>query len=130
MDDTGREIGKARGVIPALYLSHGAPPLVDDELWVSQLVAWAGETGVHTVRTGTVRDAELDRYAARHALKDAMAYTTDLKTMTRALALIMGPEAVIVVKDVLQLDDADARKMKRWAIRALVEAARKPPARD
>ena len=30
-------------MIPALYLSHGAPPLVDDELWVSQLVAWAGE---------------------------------------------------------------------------------------
>lgn len=54
----------------------------------------------------------------------------DLKALTRALALIMGPEAVIVVKDVLQLDDADARKMKRWAIRALVEAARKPPARE
>jgi 4,5-DOPA dioxygenase extradiol len=30
-------------VIPALYLSHGAPPLVDDDLWVSQLAAWAGE---------------------------------------------------------------------------------------
>ncbi|SEH74677.1 Aromatic ring-opening dioxygenase, catalytic subunit, LigB family [Mycolicibacterium rutilum] len=28
---------------PALYLSHGAPPLVDDELWVSQLAAWARE---------------------------------------------------------------------------------------
>jgi 4,5-DOPA dioxygenase extradiol len=26
---------------PVLYLSHGAPPLVDDELWVSQLAAWA-----------------------------------------------------------------------------------------
>jgi len=26
---------------------------------------------------------------------------------------------------VLQLDDADARKVKRWAIRALVEAAMK-----
>jgi len=50
----------------------------------------------------------------------------DLKALTRALALIMGPESVIVVKDVLQLDDADARKVKRWAIRALVEAARKP----
>src|SRR5215208_6939091 len=25
---------------PALYLSHGAPPLVDDALWVSQLGAW------------------------------------------------------------------------------------------
>jgi 4,5-DOPA dioxygenase extradiol len=28
---------------PALFLSHGAPPLVDDELWVSQLAAWARE---------------------------------------------------------------------------------------
>jgi 4,5-DOPA dioxygenase extradiol len=29
--------------MPVLYLSHGAPPLVDDELWVSQLAAWADE---------------------------------------------------------------------------------------
>jgi 4,5-DOPA dioxygenase extradiol len=28
---------------PVLYLSHGAPPLVDDALWVSQLAAWARE---------------------------------------------------------------------------------------
>jgi hypothetical protein len=34
---------------------------------------------------------------------------------------------VIVSKDVLQLDDDDARKVKRWAIRALVEAAMKRP---
>ena len=27
---------------PALFLSHGAPPLVDDALWVSQLQRWAG----------------------------------------------------------------------------------------
>ncbi len=27
--------------LPALYLGHGAPPLVDDELWTSQLRAWA-----------------------------------------------------------------------------------------
>jgi AcrR family transcriptional regulator len=53
----------------------------------------------------------------------------DLKMLTRALALIVGTEATIVVKDVLQLDDAEARKMKRWAIRALVEAARRPDAR-
>lgn len=50
----------------------------------------------------------------------------DLKLLTRALALIIGTEAAIVVKDVLQLNDGDARKVKRWAIRALVEAARKP----
>jgi AcrR family transcriptional regulator len=53
-----------------------------------------------------------------------------LKVLTRALALIVGTEATIVVKDVLQLDDAEARKMKRWAIRALVEAARRPAAHD
>ncbi|MBW8801016.1 MAG: dioxygenase [Streptomyces sp.] len=26
---------------PALYLSHGAPPLADDALWTSQLAAWS-----------------------------------------------------------------------------------------
>ncbi|MCD2104516.1 class III extradiol ring-cleavage dioxygenase [Rhodococcus erythropolis] len=29
--------------MPALYLSHGAPPLVDSALWVEQLGAWAGD---------------------------------------------------------------------------------------
>jgi AcrR family transcriptional regulator len=48
-----------------------------------------------------------------------------LKTLSQALALIMGTEAMVVVKDVLQLSDAEARKVKRWAIRALVQAARK-----
>jgi 4,5-DOPA dioxygenase extradiol len=27
--------------LPALYLGHGAPPLVDDALWTSQLARWA-----------------------------------------------------------------------------------------
>jgi len=51
-----------------------------------------------------------------------------LKRLTHALALVIGTEAMVVCKDVLQLDDAEARKVRRWAIRALVEAARKPPA--
>lgn len=54
----------------------------------------------------------------------------DFKLLTTALALIMGTEAAIVTNDVLQLDDAEARKVKRWAIRALVEAARKPTVHD
>jgi 4,5-DOPA dioxygenase extradiol len=29
------------GRMPGIYLGHGAPPLVDDELWVTQLAAWA-----------------------------------------------------------------------------------------
>jgi AcrR family transcriptional regulator len=48
-----------------------------------------------------------------------------LDTLRKALALVIGTEAMVVCKDVLQLDDAEARKVKRWAIRALVEAARK-----
>jgi 4,5-DOPA dioxygenase extradiol len=28
-------------IMPALYLSHGAPMLLDDELWMSQLAAWS-----------------------------------------------------------------------------------------
>lgn len=50
---------------------------------------------------------------------------TDYPLLTRALALVIGTEAMVVFKDVLQLSDADARKVRRWAIRALVEAARK-----
>jgi hypothetical protein len=53
-----------------------------------------------------------------------------LKTLSKALALVIGTEAMVVFKDVLQLDDADARKVKRWAIRALVEAARKSRSSD
>ena len=62
---------------------------------------------------------------ARHQFKPA-----SLKTLSRALALIIGTEAMVVFKDVLQLEDAQARKVKRWAIRALVESARKAGATD
>lgn len=48
-----------------------------------------------------------------------------LRELMRALALVMGPEAFIVAKDVLQLDDTETRRLKVWVIRALVEAARK-----
>jgi len=31
----------ADGPMPALYLGHGAPPLLDDDLWMRQLFAWS-----------------------------------------------------------------------------------------
>jgi len=31
----------ANGRMPAVYLSHGAPPLADDELWTGELADWA-----------------------------------------------------------------------------------------
>jgi hypothetical protein len=47
-------------------------------------------------------------------------------------ALVIGTEAMLVCKDVLQLDDAETRGVKRWTIRirALVQAARESGARD
>lgn len=47
------------------------------------------------------------------------------KLLTNALALVIGTESMVVTRDVLRLDDAEARKTRRWAIRALVEAARR-----
>ena len=32
---------QAPGRLPALYLGHGAPPLLDDALWVAELKRWA-----------------------------------------------------------------------------------------
>ncbi len=29
--------------MPALYIGHGAPPLLDDPVWSGQLAAWAKE---------------------------------------------------------------------------------------
>ncbi|WP_374467758.1 TetR/AcrR family transcriptional regulator [Phenylobacterium sp.] len=44
--------------------------------------------------------------------------------LAQAVALLVGVESMIVFKDVLQLDDARAREVKRWAIEALVRGAR------
>lgn len=90
---------------------------------------------IHTLQRGAKRDDEGDipvRQNRRTPLIDAALAPARqefkpaaLKTLSHALALIMGTEAMVVVKDVLQLNDTEARKVKRWAIRALVQAARK-----
>lgn len=80
-----------------------------------------GEPPARQNRRSPLIDAALE--PAREQFRPA-----SLKTLSRALALVIGPEAIVVFKDVLQLDDAEARRVKRWAIRALVDAARKPGA--
>jgi hypothetical protein len=47
------------------------------------------------------------------------------KALTDALAVVIGTESMIASKDVLRISDAEARKARRFAIRALVEHARK-----
>ena len=91
---------------------------------------------VHTLQRGMKRDEEEGDIPVRQnrrtpLIEAALAPARQefkpaaLKTLSQALAIVMGTEAMVVVKDVLQLNDADARKVKRWAIRALVQAARK-----
>lgn len=48
-----------------------------------------------------------------------------LELLSQAVALLVGTEGMLVAKDVLRLDAAAARRVKRWAIAALVEAARR-----
>jgi AcrR family transcriptional regulator len=62
--------------------------------------------------------------AALEPARDQFA-PADLGRLGKILALIIGTEAMVVFKDVLQIDDAEARDVRLWAIRALVEAARK-----
>ena len=39
--DVTPQRGGDGGRMPAIYLSHGAPPLADDALWTGQLAGWS-----------------------------------------------------------------------------------------
>ena len=41
--DATAQRGGDGGRMPAIYLSHGAPPLADDALWTGQLAGWSAE---------------------------------------------------------------------------------------
>jgi AcrR family transcriptional regulator len=45
------------------------------------------------------------------------------ETLVSALSIVIGTESFVVTKDVLQLSEAQAREVRRWAIKALVGAA-------
>jgi hypothetical protein len=47
-----------------------------------------------------------------------------LARLKAALGVLMGTESMVAFRDVLQMDFADAAKVRRWAIRALLDAAR------
>ncbi len=78
----------------------------------------ASDTPLRQNRRTPLIEAALD--PARRQLKPASA-----DMLAKALALVIGTEAMVVLKDVLRVDDQEARKIKKWAIRALVDAARR-----
>lgn len=81
-----------------------------------------GDVPVRQNRRAPLIEAALEPARAQFAAKS-------LETLRQALSLVVGTEAMVVCKDVLQLDETEARKLRHWAIRALVDAARKPAPR-
>jgi AcrR family transcriptional regulator len=77
-----------------------------------------GEAPPRQNRRGPLIEAALEPARGQFA-------PADLDRLSKILALIIGTESMVVFKDVLQIDDAEARDVRLWAIRALVEAARK-----
>ena len=55
---------------------------------------------------------------AREHFRDA-----DYKRLCAALSVLFGTESMIVFRDVLRMDEKSARKVKSWAVKALVRAA-------
>ena len=55
---------------------------------------------------------------SRHRFRD-----DDYERLCAALAMIFGPESMMVFRDVLRVDEKTARQVKSWAVRALVRAA-------
>jgi hypothetical protein len=47
-----------------------------------------------------------------------------LERLKRALSILIGTEATIVLRDVLRLDHEQARDSGEWAVRQMVRAAR------
>jgi AcrR family transcriptional regulator len=48
-----------------------------------------------------------------------------LEQLVEALGLVLGTDSIIAAKDVLQLSDGEAAKLRLWMIEALVAAARR-----
>jgi AcrR family transcriptional regulator len=70
---------------------------------------------------GARRAALLDK--ALEPLSDQLT-AEDLDQLKTALAMLVGGESLIVLRDVLRLDHAQARARGEWAVRQLVRAAR------
>ena len=87
-------------------------------------------SALERIATGDTADLPA-RQNRRTPLIEAALATADLdpearRKLTAALGLILGTEGFVAAKDVLQLSDAEARAVKRWAIRALIDAAMRP----
>jgi AcrR family transcriptional regulator len=108
------------------------PIVIADEVHMRTVLAILQQNWVKTSRGD---DADSPPYARSNTrirwLDEALAPATHLPQQTRqrlraALALTLGIESIIVMKDVCELQDEDALTVLRWAATALLRAALQP----
>ena len=90
-------------------------------MMASSLVRGQGETDAKEIPLRQNRRTPLIQ-AALDPVRDQLDKQT-YENLCAAMALIFGTESMIVFRDVLQLDEADARRVKGWALTALVRTA-------
>jgi len=88
--------------------------------------------------TRPLRDSRAARDPFRGARRDALLSEAlaplagelppeDLERLKVALAMLVGVESMVVLRDVMQLDHDDARAAGEWAVRQLIRAVRRHP---
>lgn len=113
--DVLARVDKVDAALSALVLANEAPLRA---LLARTVQQPPGETPVRQNRRSPL-------VAAALAAADPPLPPAQHDLLAKALPLLLGIETRVVFKDVLQLDDAEAARVRRWMIRALVEAARK-----
>lgn len=123
--------GAARGAVERLHRADAAleAMIEANEAALRTVISHAtrlahagdGRTSVRQNRRTPLIEAAVE---PERAHIDPAAYDN----LVKALALVLGTESMLVFKDVLGTDAKTARRVRRWAIEALVAAARKPSA--
>jgi diguanylate cyclase (GGDEF)-like protein len=87
-------LGDGRTAATVSRSSDGYEPValmpLEDADDATQIVQWATASGLLTSRTGTTRNSQLDRYAARRGLKDAMVSVLQTEDRVHGLLLVGG----------------------------------------
>lgn len=121
-DDPEERVDRAEAFIHELvYRNEGQLRI----LLASSIGRHAGDNKARKRQNRRIPLIEAALSKSRHRFRDE-----DYERLCRALAMIIGPESMIVFNDVLDIDEATAREVKSWAVRALVRAALKTPAPD
>lgn len=96
-----------------------------NETALRMMIASASKLPLQSAEVPARQNRRLPLIEAALAPAKAQFTPDSFRRLTRALSLVIGTEAMLVFKDVLHLSPEQARDVRRWTIRSLVEAARR-----